>query len=189
MQVTTSAGPPVCFAKEWDKDAAECAGGRDAGYTNPRTGLNIRDKCSFFDSCGARTQAGRIAQTVIPAGHLVRPGIVTPPTSMGDYLRKQAADNVAEQQRTRAFGWQTHVPQVPVAQTPQGPVPQYAVQNPGRLYHLNYEMPGYLSVPEERMPGESLQQVLLREVIRSVLKAMGHAISHFFDARRIKEKT
>jgi hypothetical protein len=60
--------------------------------------------------------------------------------------------------------------------------------HPANAYHLNYMMPGYLTLPEEREPGESLVSVLLREALRAVFKALGHSISHFFDSRRLKEK-
>jgi hypothetical protein len=64
---------------------------------------------------------------------------------------------------------------------------QQVVHHPAPMYQLNYMMPGYLSVPEERLPGESLWGVLLREVFRSMFKALGHSVSHFFDARPLRE--
>jgi hypothetical protein len=179
---------PSCFARDWDKDAPECAGGKDATYTNPRTGLNVREPCSFFSSCGARVQASRMAASgVIPASHLVRPPILTPPptppASMGDYLRQRQAEFAAVEQ---ARGLPYMRPPIP-APGPQ-PYPQQQVHHPGQVWNLNYGMPGYLSVPEERMDGEGLKSVLLREVIRGVFKAIGHVLAHFFDSRRIKEK-
>jgi hypothetical protein len=187
---------PGCFGKDWDAGAAECAGGADAGYVHPTTKQNVRDRCNYFSSCGARTQASKQAagSTVIPPSHLVRPPVVTPPPAetFADYLRKRNSE-YAESMRQAAFTQQQPQPgvvprTVPVVGQPQ-PQPQVVVaHHPGQVYHLNYTMPGYLSTPEERFPGESLGAVLLRELIRSVLKAAGHAIAHFFDSRRIKEK-
>jgi hypothetical protein len=48
-------------------------------------------------------------------------------------------------------------------------------------------MPGYLTVPEERVEGEGLFAVLLREIIRGIFKAVGHVVAHAFDTRRLKE--
>jgi hypothetical protein len=187
---------PVCFGREWDPGVADCAGGADAGYVHPLTKSNVRDKCNYFNSCGARTQASRQASNVIPASQLVRPPVVTPPppTTFADYLRQKNSE-YAESMRQTAFAQQQPQPgvvprSVPVVGQPQQQAQTMTVaHNPGQLWHLNYSMPGYLSVPEERLPGESLGSVLLREVIRSILKAAGHALAHFFDARRIKEKS
>jgi hypothetical protein len=186
---------PGCFGKEWDAGVAECAGGAEAGYVNPVTRTNVRDRCNYFNSCGARTQANKQASGFVPASQLIRPPVVTPPPeTFADHLRRRNAEH-AESLRQAAFAQQQVaqpgvVPRgVPVVGQPQ-PQPQMmtVAHHPGQVYHLNYVMPGYLSVPEERLPGEGLGSVLLREILRSVMKAAGHALAHFFDARRIKEK-
>jgi len=182
---------PHCFAKDWDKNSPECAGGKDPTYTHPLTGMSVRDQCTFFGPCGARTQAAKMAN-VIPPSQLVRPGVVTPapgpapsPSSFGDYLRQKAIES-ADAQRVAAMSQMR--PAIPT-QGPQMPwtAPQQQAHHPGDVWQLNYGMPAYLTVPEQRYPGEGLQSVLLREILRSVFKALGHAIAHFFDARRIKE--
>ncbi len=117
--------------------------------------------------------------------------VTPPPETFADYLRKRNSE-YAESMRQAAFTQPQPQPgvvprTVPVVGQPQQ-APTVVAHHPGQVYHLNYTMPGYLSVPEERLPGESLGSVLMREIIRSILKAAGHALAHFFDSRRIKEK-
>jgi hypothetical protein len=102
------------------------------------------------------------------------------PQTFGQWLGNAQAAHVAAQR--------------PPVQVPQAP--QYAQQpqmyvgapvNPATTWQLNYTMPSYLSTPEIRHPGESIWAVLLREVLRAMGKALGHSVSHFFDARVFKE--
>ena len=53
---------------------------------------------------------------------------------------------------------------------------------------VNYKMPNYLTVPEEREQGESAWSVLGREILRSAAKAVGHAVAAFFDRTRLRDK-
>jgi hypothetical protein len=189
VSVTRPEEVPSCFGREWNKNEPECAGGPDQGFTHPKSGLHVREPCNFFQSCGVRTQALRQAQSaVVPPQQLLRPPQQTPQT-FADFMRLKNAE-YAEQQRVQAMGGVR--PPTPVVQ-PQQQVQQQvhvmgAPHHPAPVYQLNYMMPGYLSMPEERLPGEGLFPVLLREVIRSMLKALGHSVSHFFDARSFKEK-
>jgi hypothetical protein len=197
---------PTCFAKDWDKNAPECAGGPDPSFVHPVTQLHIREQCSFFNQCGARTQAARQAQVIRPET-LVRPSPgwqpppspqtapVGPPQTFADYLRQQHAHNVEAQRQAALSGIRPPQQAVFTAPSPQPqphpmmhPGPWGQVQYPASRYELNYTMPAYLSVAEERLPGEGLTRVLLREVLRSVLKAIGHAFAHFFDSRTIRAK-
>jgi len=185
---TTRSEVPECFGKEWDKNAAECAGGPDQNFTHPKSGLHVREQCSFFQSCGSRTQAKSMAQGVIPPQQLVRPPQApqAQPQTFADFMRLKNAE-WAEQQRVAAM--QGSRPSIaPAVPQQQAPVMHTAVHRPASVYQLNYEMPGYLTTPEQRMDGETLWPVLLREIIRSMLKALGHSVSHFFDARAFKEK-
>lgn len=189
VNVTKREELPTCFGREWDKNVSECAGGPDPAFTNPKTGLHVREQCNFFQACGARTQAQRAAaqqqQRLIPTSslfsHTQPPTPTAPPTTFSDYLRQQQASYV-EAQRLAATGRPITVPQQ------QQQVIYGAAQHPAPMYQLNYMMPGYLSVPEERQPGEGLWGVLLREVFRSIFKALGHSVSHFFDSRPIRDK-
>lgn len=183
---------PSCYGKEWDKNSPECAGGADANFVNPNTGSNVRVQCDFFQSCGTRVQA-----RLIPPQQLVRPPVVTPPpagpANFADWLQKQSAMTV-EAQRQAALAAPRPLASTLAAQQQAAyhSVPLHllpgAQHHPAPMYQLNYQMPGYLSVPEERQPGERLRAVLLREVLRSVFKALGHALAHFFDTRQLKEK-
>jgi hypothetical protein len=70
----------------------------------------------------------------------------------------------------------------PVAQQPQMiPMQVQGAWYPATTYQFNHGIPGYLSVPEPRMPGESVWSVLLREIIRGVIKSTGHTVSYFVD--------
>lgn len=191
---TTRSEVPECFGKEWDKNAAECAGGPDQNFTHPKSGLHVREQCSFFQSCGSRTQAKSLTQGVIPPQQLVRPPQPpqpqAQPQTFADFMRAKNAE-WAEQQRVSAMqAPRPSAPVVPQQQQQQQHVPvmHTAVNRPASVYQLNYEMPGYLTTPEPRMDGETLWPVLMREVIRSMLKALGHSVSHFFDARAFREK-
>ena len=100
---------PSCFAKEWDKNAPECAGGPDPDFVHPVTKLHVHEQCNFFQSCGARQEATRRSQLIPPSSLFRTPGgtpwqaptppqYAGPPQTFADFLRKQAADGV-EQQR------------------------------------------------------------------------------------------
>lgn len=60
-------------------------------------------------------------------------------------------------------------------------VPPNAVYGQAPMMPVNFMMPGYLSVPEVRRPGDSLLGLLGREVARSLFKAGGHTVANFFD--------
>jgi hypothetical protein len=190
---TVSESIPSCYGKEWDKNEPECAGGHDANFTHPVTGQHVREQCRFFQSCGVRTQAQRTANFV-PVGNVVRPnpatGVVGPPQTFGDFLKQQQAAHV-EAQRQAAFSGPrpptpTITPTQAAAQQPQGAWVG-GVHHPAPMYQLNYMMPPYLSVPEIQMAGETIWSVLLREILRSMFKALGHAVAHFFDARQLRQ--
>jgi hypothetical protein len=107
------------------------------------------------------------------------------PQNFSDFLRHQQAAHI-EAQRQAALT--ASRPQAPAPYQPQQQQQQPAqfAQYPAPAYQLNYMMPGYLSAPEVRHEGEGLLPVLGREVIRSVFKALGHSVSHFFDVRVMK---
>jgi hypothetical protein len=46
---------------------------------------------------------------------------------------------------------------------------------------VDYRMPAYLSIPEERHEGQGLLGLMARTVGRSMGKALGHSIAHLFD--------
>ena len=202
MNTTVFNETPSCFGKNWDKNEAECAGGPDAGFVHPKTGLHMREQCNFFQSCGTRTQATRNAQ-IIPPDTLIRPQLPPAPPQAGnftDFVRAQAVQQVEAQRLAAMTAARPPMPQTVqpsqiqyqhspwVPQPPQlHAYPQALIQHPAPTYQLNYQMPGYLSVPEVREAGEGLLAVLFREVLRSMFKATGHSVSHFFDTRPFRQ--
>jgi hypothetical protein len=192
MQAVTES-VPNCFGKEWDKNEPECAGGHDANFTHPVTHQHVREQCRFFQTCGVRTQAQRAAFHV-PVGNVVRQNpavaVAGPPQTFADFLKQQQAIHVEAQRQAALSGARPPAPvvgQQPQATAAQPWVASGVVHHPAPVYQLNYMSPPFLSVPEIQMAGETIWQVLLREVFRSMFKALGHAVAHFFDARRLRE--
>lgn len=198
---------PPCFGQEWDPKEPECSGGPDPNF-QAADGGHIRPQCAVFARCGARTQALKQARAtgtnVVPATSLVRPAVITPPPAQqppktfADYIARQAAQanpnaSWVERQRLEAMTSPRPPMQVPV---PSGAVsPTFsqhypmAAHSPATRYELNYTMPGYLTIPEERGQGEGLLAVLFREIIRAIFKAVGHTVAHSFDTRPLKDPT
>jgi hypothetical protein len=176
--------PPVCFGSHlWDKNSPECAGGPDANYVNPDNQKNVRYACNFFHSCGTRAAM----RGLVPPSQLVRPGLVTPaPAPSPPTFPTAPASGFAEFIKRVEDGRQAVLGRPPGPQ-PTQPYAQPAT-HPAASWVLNYAMPSYLSTPEVQHPGESIWQVLLRELIRSLFKAGGHAVAHFFDARTLKRE-
>jgi hypothetical protein len=192
---------PACFGKEHDPAVPHCAGGPDPTYLHPVTQLRVRQRCDFYDACGARTAAATAANRLIAPQALLRPPEQQPQAQQGQpqlapgmsipfnaYLRASALQ--AEQTRQAAMAQPQQ--QRPFFQPQQQQQPHYAQPPiPGALYpaqqfQLNYMMPGYLTAPEQRAPGESVWSVVLREVLRAIFKSVGHTIAHHFDANTLK---
>lgn len=70
------------------------------------------------------------------------------------------------------------VPQQQFNQQMQVPVMPYGYQ---QMMPVNYQMPGYLTVPEMKAPEQSFWGFALRTVFRSMGKSAGHSIAHLFD--------
>lgn len=206
----TSRPRPRCFGKEWDKDEAQCAGGLDPTFNDGKGG-HVRKRCDFFQLCGAQVVGG--AEQVIPPNNLVRPSYAPPPPYAAPPAPPVGprVPSYAEWQQ-RAFSRPPPPPPTPTAPAPPPlprgyapAAPQYygapsppqqphypppPVQPHGHYpaghYQLNYMMPGYLTEPEVRSPGESVWSVLGREILRGVGKSFGHTVSHFFDANALR---
>jgi len=203
---------PSCFGsnEHYDPRNAECRGGVDPKYTDPRTGGHVRPACDVFNQCGSRV--AQKASQIIPVRNLTQPSGIplgppspAPPqgqgTSLNDFIAQQKAAAAAMQQVTphaqQQAAWAEHYRQQQLAQQLQqrpAPPPQYyqppyppmappppPQQHYGGQYQLNYMMPAYLSVPEARHPGQSIWAILGRESIRAIGKSFGHTIAHFFD--------
>lgn len=166
--------PPECFGSHlWDPRSSECSGGADITYTHPGTGSHVRPKCDFFAACGAKVQALRSTaqRAMVP----VTPTFPTPfrPAASGAIARMQTPPMSQQMQ-------QVQPQQMMVPMQMQGPY------YPATTYQFNHGIPGYLSVPEPRLPGESVWTVLLREVLRGLLKSAGHSVSYFVDQHPLK---
>ena len=176
-------GSPVCFGKEFDAGDSECAGGADPGYVNPRTGAQVRDRCSWFSACASVSAANRArAQHTIPASNLTRPHPQGPPRPAqmppmpGTRPQFQQPAQMHPQQQQQAMA--PMQPQMMVAPwvAQQGPqlVPMM-VQQPGS------QMQHYLTVPEPINLNENPWKRLMREIVRSMFKSAGHTSAAFFD--------
>jgi hypothetical protein len=155
---------PDCFGQHWDPTAAECKGGPDINFTNPKTGSHIREKCFFFGSCGAKVQATRAAQ---------QSQAIVPTTPFRAMVSAAAS-------RQQMAPMSQPMQQAPV-QAPQAAPMVHGQYHPAPTYQLAYGIPQYLSHPEPMAPGESVWNVLFREVLRGMFKSTGHTVASFFD--------
>lgn len=194
VQTPSREDVPSCFGTpNWDPRASECAGGADPKYLHPQNGSHVREACDFFNHCGARVQAARLGSNLFPAAQLRRPPAITAPApapatlavstptqpSFREYMQQQ----MMQQQRPVPTQQPLYYPQQHPPQHPQMYAQQASQQHhyPAPSYQLNYQVPGYLSVPEVRTYGGSVWGILGREAVRAALKAMGHTIAAYFD--------
>lgn len=188
--------PPDCFGKSWNPKDVLCAGGADITYRDDRTGSHVRPQCDYYSSCGARVAHTQMEQSrLMPAQNLVRsptpqpatPQASAPPSWMSPTQMQQWMNEQAKTLATQMFQQMQQYPQTGrnAAAAPYGspPYPQGGGYFDPRFQPMpvNYQMPAYLTVPEERFAGDSLFVVLFRTIFRSVLKAGGHSFSHFWD--------
>lgn len=192
MNTGSSMQTPPCFGdtKLWSAVEPECAGGPDPKYVEETTGSHIRRRCSFFESCG-NTVAKK--QQILSAHSLIRPGIPLgpiPAPAVNAPPQRTAMTQAppTPQQLIHSFMQQRPptVAQPPQVQYYQQPQPQGPVHSPASVYQLNYAMPAYLSVPEQRQPNQGILSVLGREMVRAMGKSLGHTIAHFFDMNPFK---
>jgi hypothetical protein len=189
---------PTCFGKQWDSEAAECAGGRDENYYNPKTNSRVRARCEFFTSCGARVEAEK-HQELIPVQNLARPPfratpqpsfrspLSSPPVStppMGQPLQYPQAPSQATQQLQAQVQQLTQ--QLQQASNELSARRTSAYQQYYPVQHAAYipppqAMPPYLAVPEPRTRGTSTMGRLGREMLRASMKAAGHQLASFWD--------
>lgn len=161
--------PPDCFGQLWDPNDPECKGGPDIRFTDKKTGSHVRERCIFYQSCGAKVQAQNAAKAAQQARAIVPVSQVSASMS-----RQQTAPMSIQIQP----GQQQAQQGAPFIQGPWYPAP---------TYQLSYGIPAYLTMPEPRAPGESVWSVLLRELLRGVLKSSGHTMSHFFDTTPFRQ--
>jgi hypothetical protein len=192
--IETKEDVPRCFGKGWDDKAAACSGGLDPTHKDPETGSHVRERCFFFSACGARTQAAKMQQQIIPSQQLVRPP--TPPLlpQYASQPAQQTALQAPNQAPNQAAQLQQLMNQIAQMQqtiqqqqmqlqaTRQGystqMMPFQPVQSAGMM-SVDYKMPGYLTVPEPK--GGSVWNMLGRSVVRSAFKSVGHTLANFWD--------
>jgi hypothetical protein len=172
--------PPPCFGKSWERNDPACAGGTDPAFVDDNGG-HIRDRCGYFDTCGARVQAGRMEQArpLIPVASLTRPWQrpVGQPGPVVPY-------SPPPQQTTQQFAMQQLIQQFTALAAKSGtPVaPMSPTMGLSQMMPVNYSIPQYLTVREDRKPGETVFGMLGREIFRSVGKSIGHTLGNFFDS-------
>jgi hypothetical protein len=168
--------PPPCFGKSWERNDPACAGGTDPAFEDENGG-HVRERCGYFDTCGARVQAGRMeaAKNLIPATSLARPWIRPPGNPQ--------PSSPAPMQTTQNFAMQQLLQQLQAAMVKQGGAPPQIPSSFGyqQMMPVNFSIPQYLTVREDRKPGESIFGMLGRELFRSVGKSLGHTLGNFFD--------
>lgn len=192
--------PPNCFGKHWSSKDVLCAGGADITYVDEKTMSRVRPQCDFYASCGARVAHTSMEQSrLMPAASLIRSPTpqapvpaatqqqATPPAWMSP---AQMQNWMNEQARTLANQMFREMQQYPQAgrvaaqtQNTTATYPQGGGYFDPRFQPMpvNYQMPGYLTVPEQRYEGAGLLGMLFRTLFRSVMKAGGHSFSHFWD--------
>lgn len=199
MNQQAKEGLPPCFGdpKLWDPKAVECIGGQDPAFTSER-GDHVRDKCIFFEGCGQRAQASKMeaARGLLDPKNLIRRDVpllgparpVAAPTAPpAPNFIERFATAMAHQHAQAGYPPLPTVPSMPYyGMKPTSSVQQPAVPAPPaygyqQMMPVNYQMPGYLTVPEQRYEGQSFWSFLGRTVLRSLGKSMGHSIAHLFD--------
>ncbi len=175
--------PPDCFARFWDPKSPECAGGADPLFTHPRTGTHVRERCHFFQACGAKLHASQAAQQVqqrvVPLSSYSFPAVVqaTKPMVSGGASRSQVPP------MSQPMG-----PQAMQPQQVMQPMMTHGQWHPAPTYQFHHGIPNYLSMPEPHLMGESIWRVLLRELVRGVIKSFGHTLSYFVDTVPIRKQ-
>lgn len=186
---------PDCYGKLWQQNEPECAGGRDPNYTSP-SGTHIRERCEFFNSCGSRKQAvaqdkdayssgGSIfSQPLISPNSLVRNGQnynsyrgynsygqpAQRSTQVDELERQLQQARAVIQQQNQALHQGQRVP-ISTPGTYQSP----------QMMAMDMSIPKYLTAPEPLEEGQSVWNILGREVLRGVMKAAGHTMASFWD--------
>lgn len=200
----------------WDARSPECAGGLDPTFRNQNDGTSIRPPCDFFKECGNSVGRGHlIPANHLVKQERPRPGWMPPVVSTAPTVRTpqpapQAqvmpqAGGYSYEQLAQMYAYlQNMLAQVQATQAghnpPRNPAvqPQVQYMPPQVMPHMmaptmqqgfqqmmpvNHYMPTYLTQAE---PEGSFGGRLIRELFRSLGKAAGHSIAHFFDNNPLK---
>lgn len=185
---------PVKGREGWNPNHVECTGGLDPTFKDPETGSHMRQRCVFFQSCGAVAQAKKQeAARPIDPKTLVRstphsfvpsaqPPTLQPMAKFGETFGKTEQQRALEQQMQQMQ--QLHAAQLEQMrrmmpqQMPQQMMPQMGYQ---QMMPVNYQMPAYLTAPEPTAPG-GFWKMFGRTVFRSMGKSVGHSVAYMFDS-------
>lgn len=185
---------PSCYGLSWNTKDKICSGGTDPSYYDAETNSHVRPRCAWFGSCSSATQLrgqnkAREKLTVLQdtpsfSAPAYRPALAP---IQAQVANQQSAEAVQSQaawlQATRAI---TAAQQQLVQPSPVGQQQQPVMWSVQQSIPVNYQMPGYLTTPEQRSNNDSYFGVLIRELFRSTAKSFGHALSHYFDRERLK---
>jgi len=199
---------PDCYGKSWNPKDVLCAGGADFTFTD-ENGRHIRPQCDHYSTCGVRTSHSKMEQSrLVPVQNLVRSptspmpdavsvfgpksngtpisnwtGQTPAPTmtkaQMEEWMNQKAkemamqmwqnAQSYPQARSTATYSSNNYPQNMPFYDPRFQPMP------------VNFQMPAYLTVPQQREPGESLISLLFKNLFRSMMKAGGHSFAHFWD--------
>ena len=169
-----------CFGKHWDENVPQCKGGADPAYVSPE-GSSIRQRCPLFTQCAAATATNQLKRMSVRTEEVKREHVsVTQgaqPTEANLAPRQPAPPAPAPQSQAMA------PPQHPTMSM-MTPHPMQGYISPHMAPYVQAPgmgMPGYLSVPEPRVPGQHWGWELFFNVLRSVIKGAAHTTGCYFD--------
>ena len=173
---------PCCFGIQpvqrgegiqWDPSDTTCAGSKDSSGRPMRTisGDEIDPPCSFFSACGEDLRRNNL----ISADALTRRTI---PQPISRQVPVTTLPQRGAQQQVQGYQTRTVAPAPQVRYVDQPTQQQWANFQP---MAVNYKMPAYLTELEpDRL--DNKWPSLFSEAARSIGKALGHSIAHFFDS-------
>jgi hypothetical protein len=163
---------PPCFGQLFDDKAPECVGGFDSKWTGGVGGNRVRPTCDFVNACAQKTHQAANPQQVIPTSNLIRPP--QPHTTFGTSASPGDARPPTPMQ-SRAWA--------PPSQQQPAPPQTYGTQHytyPTQ-FAGHYGIPQFLTVRQPVNSGPILERMWW-ETLRSIGKAIGHTLAHFFDS-------
>ncbi len=175
---------PSCFGNPelWGPEDEDCAGERDSDGDF----IKGKEECSFFRSCGQRVQNVKFESA--RSGFTAR---VIPPSELH---RRVAFQPPPTPQPTPSYRPQVTPPPQVTVEKPQPPMLSQA-QPPRRweptvhqAVQMNYSVPAFLAVAEERHDDEHVMAYIARYALRSALKGASQGLAHIFDTTIFKRR-
>lgn len=170
---------PSCYTKLlWEKDNPKCKGGFDITYMG--NGTSTRPKCMYYDSCAQRKMASRFASAGLT---MDAPKEEPQKVNVQYFPSRQTQQQTAAAAAAAAYanpGANVVINPATTISAPRPSIP-IAQASPPPYATITANIPTYLSVPEPYFEDDTFPQYLTRVVLRSTVKAIGHAIAHIFD--------